>query len=51
MTTKAVDKVRALKDTFGTPGRPVTNQELIDFKRNDPKGFDELVEALLKAQK
>lgn len=44
MAEQAKGKIQALKDFFSVPGKPVTNQELIDFKRNDSAGFDELVE-------
>ena len=38
----ARSKVQDLKNFFSTPEKPITNQELIDFRREDPKGFDEL---------
>lgn len=39
-------KVEALKRFFGDKGsvKPVGNTELIDFRREDPAGFDELAE-------
>ena len=41
-------KVEALKKFFGTPAKPVTNQELTDLRKNDPKGFDELAQAAME---
>lgn len=40
-------KIEALKQFFSTEDRPVTNQELLAFKKEDPQGFDELAEAVL----
>jgi len=34
--------VHDLKNFFSTPKKPITNQELIDFRRADPQGFDDL---------
>ena len=42
-------KIEAIKKFFDVPGKPVTNGELIDLKRADPKGFDEIAEAAAKA--
>lgn len=42
-------KVQALRDYFSTPEKPVANTELIELRRADPKGFDELAEAAAKA--
>jgi hypothetical protein len=42
-------KIEALKEFFSVPNNPVTNGELIDFKRGDPEAFDELAELAAKA--
>lgn len=34
--------LQQIKDFFSVPGKPVTNQELIDFKKNDPQGYNEV---------
>ncbi len=36
-------KVEILKSFFGTLDKPVLNAELMDFIKNDRKGYDELV--------
>ena len=38
----AIGKVEAIKRFFSVPDKPITNSELIDFRRTDPAGFDEL---------
>ena len=38
----SIGKVQALKRFFDVPEKPITNNELIAFRREDPKGFDEL---------
>lgn len=42
-------KVEAIKTYFSTPESPVTNSELVKFRREDPKGFDEIAEACIQA--
>ena len=42
-------RIEALKVFFGTPEKPVTNIELIDLRRGDKAGFEELAEAAFKA--
>lgn len=42
-------KVDALKQFFATPEKPVTASELMDFRKFDTKGFDELAELAAKA--
>ena len=37
-----IGKVEAIKRFFSVPDKPITNSELIDFRRTDPAGFDEL---------
>lgn len=44
------NKVKALRDFFSVPGKPVTSVELMDFAKHDRKGYDELAELCLKAQ-
>ena len=46
MVTK-MGSVSILKAFFGTE-KPLTSQELIDFKKNDPKGFMEVVKLAAK---
>ena len=41
-------KVEALKTFFGTPLKPITDRELIDLRRDDPAGYDELAEAAME---
>ncbi|GAH85500.1 unnamed protein product [marine sediment metagenome] len=41
----ALTKVQALKKYFSTKEKPVTNTELIQLRRDDREGFDELAEA------
>ncbi len=41
-------KIEALKTFFSTEAQPVTNQELLQFKKEDPKGFDELAEMTIE---
>jgi hypothetical protein len=38
-----------LKRYFSVSRRPVTNEELIDCRKNDPLGYEELAEAALAA--
>ena len=42
-------RTEAIKEFFSTPEKPVTNSELIELRRADKEGFDELGEACLKA--
>ena len=42
-------KVDALKQFFGTKEKPVTAIELMDFRKLDTRGFDELAELAAKA--
>ena len=42
-------KGEALKRFFSTESKPVTNEELIDLRKNDPEGYDELAEAAREA--
>ena len=35
-----------IKDFFSVPGKPVTNTELIDFKKSAPESYEELAIAL-----
>lgn len=44
-----MSKVDALKQFFGTEKRPVTTKELTEFKKTDPKGFEELADAAVVA--
>lgn len=44
-----ITRIAALKDFFGVPNKPVTNQELIDLRRAGPEEFDKLAEACAKA--
>ena len=42
-------KVEALKTFFGSLAKPLTGHELTDFKKNDPKGFEELAQLAKEA--
>jgi len=42
-----MSKIGAIKEYFSVPGKPVTNHELIELRKADPKGFDEIGEACL----
>jgi len=42
-------KIEAIKRFFSTPEKPVANTELLEFRRADPKGFDEVADACIKA--
>ncbi len=42
-------KTGALKAFFSTEEKPITNQELLDLRRADAKGYDELAELCLVA--
>lgn len=41
--SKPISKPKILKEYFSIPERPVTGREIIDLKKTDPKGFDEIV--------
>lgn len=41
-------KIEALKTFFSTEEHPVTNQELLQFKKVGPQGFDELAEMTIE---
>lgn len=40
--TKALGSVAVLKAAFDVPEKPLTNQELIAFRKEDKDGFDKL---------
>ena len=42
-------KAEAMRAFFSTPEKPVTNSELMAFRKGDPKGYNELGEAALAA--
>ena len=42
-------KAEAMRQFFSTPGKPLTNAELIAFRREDKEGYDEIGEACVKA--
>lgn len=44
---KPTTKLAALKEFFGIPGRPITNAELLDLRKGDAAGYDELANAAL----
>lgn len=44
----AIGKVKAIKSFFDVPGKPVTTKELVELRKADPKGFDELAEGAAK---
>lgn len=43
----AESPLKAMKDFFSTPDKPVTNEELIDFKKNDPDGYAQVRDGIL----
>tara|TARA_Y100000310_G_scaffold244963_1_gene249874 strand:+ start:714 stop:890 length:177 start_codon:yes stop_codon:yes gene_type:complete len=47
MTTGARGRVTAMREFSSTPEKPITNKELLDFKRSDSKGFDELADLVV----
>lgn len=44
MNENALGKI---KEFFSVPEKPVTNQELIEFKKDDPEGYAEVRDGLL----
>ena len=38
----AHSRATAMKEYFGTPEKPVTNSELIQFAREDKPGYEEI---------
>ena len=42
-------RVEALKQFFGVPEKPITNAELIDFRKVDKQGFDEIADLCIRA--
>lgn len=44
----AIGKIRAIKEYFGVPNKPVTSTELVELRKADTKGFDELAEGAAK---
>jgi len=44
-----MSKIEAIKSYFGIAEHPVANKELMKFRKEDPKGFDEVAEACIKA--
>ncbi len=42
-------KTTALKTFFSTEEKPVTNQELLDFRKASVAGYDEIAELCLQA--
>ena len=44
-----IGKVGALQQFFGTEAKPVTTTELMDFRRHDMEGFDELAQLAARA--
>lgn len=42
-------RAQAIKQFFSTPEKPVTNHELIEFRKADEKGYDEIGDLCIKA--
>jgi hypothetical protein len=38
--------IKQVKEFFETDGRPLTNTELLDFKKTDSAGYDEVAEGI-----
>lgn len=43
-----IGKIKAIKDYFSTPDKPVTTMELTELRRDNIPGFDELAEGAAK---
>lgn len=43
-----ITRIQALKQYFSTPEKPLTNSELIELRKADPKGFNELAALVAK---
>ena len=44
-------KTKEIIDFFSTPEKPVTNSELLAFRRSDAAGFDEIAALCIAAAK
>ena len=43
--------VKLLKEFFSVEGKPITNTELIEFRKSDKEGFEEMVRLVLENAK
>jgi len=44
---KPKTRIQAMKEFFSTPDRPVENKELMEFKKADPEGFEEVAQMVM----
>ena len=43
-------RIEKVKKFFSTPEKPVTNAELLAFKKGDPEGFEKIADAIDKGE-
>lgn len=46
-TEPHVNVAALMREFFGSDGHPVTSKELVDFKKEDPEGYEQVKKSLL----